>query len=45
MARTSERVKKISQSMKYVDDYTRAVVQSQRLEALEQDNFLAKNRL
>ena len=45
MARSSERVKKLSQSMKYVDEYTRAAVNSQRLEALEQDNFMAKNRL
>lgn len=45
MARTSERVKKISSSMKTVDEYTRALVHSQRLEALEQDNFMAKNRL
>ena len=45
MARCSERVKKISQAMKYVDDYTRSVVNAQRLEALEQDNFMAKNRL
>ena len=31
--------------MKYVDEHTRAYVQSQRIEALEQDNFMAKNRL
>jgi hypothetical protein len=45
MARSSERVKKLSYSMKTVDNYTRALVHSQRLEALEQDNFMSKNRL
>lgn len=45
MARCSERVKKLSSSMKTVDEMTRALVNSQRIEALEQDNFMSKNRM
>lgn len=31
--------------MKYVDEATRNLVHEQRLEALEEDNFLAKNKM
>jgi len=31
--------------MKYVDEATRNLVHEQRLEALEEDNFLAKNKI
>jgi hypothetical protein len=41
----SERQKKISASMRTVDEETRRFVHKQRVESLEEDNFLARNRM
>ena len=44
MARPT-RNKRISNAMKFVDEATRILVAEQRLEALQEDNFMSKNRM
>ena len=45
MARTSDRIKRLSSSMRYVDEATKDTVHQQQLEALEEDNYLSRSKV